>query len=502
MMHTVVFSDVHLAEAEPGDGLWMRYRQRRFSPDREIAEMLSALRRTIAARADTLVVVLNGDIFDFDAPRVVGGESVFHDLPRDAAHAVPAMEAILRDNPHFVTSLGAVLADGHSVVFVSGNHDAQLTLPDVRAALRDRLVAAARDVLAERGERLGDGLAARIVFRAWIHRTSDGIVVEHGNQYDPFCSFRYPMAPYARDRSEIQPTMGSLAARLLVARMGYFNPHVEQSFLLTARGYMWHWLRYYAFSRRSLLYAWASGAVRMLLQLVRRRDPEDRRRRRANIAACTRETKTPVRVVARHARLFARPAEDRLSIVVRELWVDRVVMVLACLLLGGLWLGLTSGKLAFGALFPLSLWCGYELWIPKVPLAENWRRLARVARKVARIHGARAVLFGHTHQPEGSWEAGVFYGNTGSWSAAFRDIACTEPLSDERPLVWLCSDAEGTLSGGLVAWKAGRFEPRVVEGDFGIVDPPPPDGDGRRDHEHDREHEPSRDGRGPTTLAA
>ena len=72
------------------------------------------------------------------------------------------------------------------------------------------------------------------------------------------------------------------------------------------------------------------------------------------------------------------------------------------------------------------------------------------------MHKARAVVFGHTHMPEGVWEEGVFYGNTGSWSAAYRDVACTEPISDERPLVWL-TFAEGVLAGGLYAWKNGDF---------------------------------------------
>jgi hypothetical protein len=70
------------------------------------------------------------------------------------------------------------------------------------------------------------------------------------------------------------------------------------------------------------------------------------------------------------------------------------------------------------------------------------------------------VIFGHTHRPEGSWEDGVFFGNTGSWSAAYLDIECTRPVYDERPLVWMKSDARGELSGGLHAWKGGRFEAR------------------------------------------
>jgi predicted phosphodiesterase len=66
------------------------------------------------------------------------------------------------------------------------------------------------------------------------------------------------------------------------------------------------------------------------------------------------------------------------------------------------------------------------------------------------------VVFGHTHKPEGVWEDGVFYGNTGSWSPAYKDLECTQPLSEERPVVWLRSEGRN-LSGGLVTWRGGRF---------------------------------------------
>jgi UDP-2,3-diacylglucosamine pyrophosphatase LpxH len=483
MLHTVVISDIHLAEAEPGDGLWMRYRQRRFSPDAEVAAMLAELRRLMALSGDQLTLVLDGDIFDLDAPRVVGSESVFHDLPRTAANSIPAISAIFRDNPLFVEAVGAVIADGHTVVFVSGNHDVQLTLRQVRAHVAEHLMRAAVGELTRRGALVDEAeLRSRLLFRAWFHKTACGIVIEHGNQYDPYCAYRYPMAPWTkkpgraveRKSREIQPTMGSLATRLLISRMGYFNPHVDDSFMLGVSGYLRHWARYYAFTRRSLALAWAGGAVRLLIELVRRRYPEDRRRKRANIAACARETKVPVRTVARHARLFARPAEDRLSIVLRELWVDRVGLLLGCALFAALWLILAPIALGYVAVFPGIALFAYELAVPKVPLDEHWRRVARVARKVAKVHRARAVVFGHTHHPEGQWRGGVFYGNTGSWSAAYRDIECTQPLSAERPLVWLkTKGGDAPLRGGLFAWTQGRFEPRVVRTDVAQSTPPP-----------------------------
>ncbi|WP_437958912.1 hypothetical protein WME76_04125 [Sorangium sp. So ce119] len=481
----MAISDIHLCELEPTAGLWMRYRQAPYSPDGEIAAMLDALRGEVrkgaggpgglSSERDELTLVLNGDIFDLDAPRVIDNESVVHDLPRTAEHAVPAMEAILRDHPIFVDAVGRVVADGHTVVFVAGNHDIQLTLPEVRDAVRRRIVDAALLALSAQGsgspDRSADALGearraaieARVVFRAWFHRTKDGVIVEHGNQYDSYCSYRYPMAPFGRKPGEIQPTMGSLVSRLLVSRMGYFNPHVDSSFMLSGLGYLAHWARYYLFSGRSLVLAFAVGALRTMIELVRRRDPCRRALRRAGLRAAARETGAPLPAVAKHARLFARPAEDCLGRVARELWLDRLGLALVGILAALACLCWMPGGLAAAALLAPTLLVAYECAVPKPTLDAVWQGVNRAARLVARAHGAKAVIFGHTHNPEGSWEDGVFFGNTGSWSAAFEDIACTKPVFEARPLVWLRSEdgaaPEEPLLGGLVMWKDARFQP-------------------------------------------
>lgn len=451
MNHTVIISDIHLCELEKSDGLWMRYRQAPYCPDQELIAMLGELRRRV--RGQRLSLVLNGDIFDLDAPRVVEGESQFHNLPRSAEHAVPMMAAILDDHPGVVQALGEVLADGHTVVLISGNHDVQMTLPEVRALLQGRLVEAARQAGG------GDGAEARVQFRAWFHRTEDGIVVEHGHQYDSYCSHRYPMAPFSDEPGVIQPTVGSLTARLLTSRMGFFNPHVESSFMLTAAGYAAHWARQYMLSKRSLLMPWLVGAVRTMAELLRVRQRPEEARHEASVAAAARETGVSEEQVRAHAALFERPAEENPARVLRELWLDRLALAGLAGALGATWLlfGSGAGAMAGAAVGP-ALFLGYEMSVPKPPLDETWVAVQRMARQVARVHGASAVIFGHTHHSEAVWEDGVFYGNSGSWSAAFRDLACTEPVEDSRPVLWLRSE-DGQLAGGMMRWRAGAFEP-------------------------------------------
>lgn len=449
----MVLSDIHLCEVEREGGLWMRYRQPAFSPAPEIAGMLADLRRRV--RGDRLSLILNGDIFDFDAPRVVGRSSVSHDHPRDARHATAALAAMIDDHPIFARALGEILADGHTVVFVSGNHDVQLTLPEVRELLADRLADAAIDAGA--GEARA-AVRARVLFRSWFHRTGDGIVVEHGHQYDAYCAHRHPAAPFGLDGNTIQPTLGSLVARHLASRMGYFNPHVDGSYELSAFGYLWHWARYYALSHRSLIGAWAVGALRTVFRLSRARSPVTRAHRRDHLARAAAETGATPLSVARHARLFARPVGDRLHLALRVLWLDRVAVLSFAVLTAIIALVGAKGALLAAIAAPVLLG-GYEAITPKEPLDAVWKRVQRAARKVAAIHRARAVVFGHTHRAEGTWEEGIFYGNSGSWSAAFRDPECTQPVETARPFIWLWSDAEGALHGGLSRWRDGVIIP-------------------------------------------
>lgn len=408
--------------------------------------MLDALCERLGSARMTLV--LNGDIFDFDAPRVVDGVSRFHDLPRTSEHAVPAMASILDDHPLFVDALSRVLHRGHEIVFISGNHDAVLTLPEVRSLIAARLAPS-------------NSLQARILFRAWFHLTPDKILIEHGHLYDPYCAFRYPMAPYLDDGCEIAPTIGSIGTRVLVARLGYFNPHVDRSFTMTKANFVWHWIRYYLFTRQSIVATWLYGITCIMTRIVRARQHPSRARARQNILTGVRETGARLLATARHARLLESPADSPFGIA-RDLWVDRVFVMLGSLALG-ITLALKQG-LPWGPLWlmlPFAVFPLYDRLAPRPRLTESWERVTSVMQRIAKVHRARAVIFGHTHDPYGTWDEGVFLGNSGSWSAAV-STESGELLVNERPLIWLETNDRGEISGGLYAWTRGTFEARVV----------------------------------------
>ncbi len=467
--HTVVISDVHLIQAhpeDPSDPLWMRYRLRDHHPDADLASLVDHLLET---RGDGIIeLVWDGDVLDFDAPWVKDGTSSFDEFPPDEAGCAAHLRRILADHPVWVAAAARLVAAGHRLLVMSGNHDVELVWPAVRRALRDELgLAAARAGLPLDARALEE----RVRFRAWFHVTEDGIYVEHGNQYDLFSNVRYPMLPLARGRSRIHPQLGKLAFRRTGARMGYLNPYCDEVFYLGFIGYMTHWLRFYARSRRHSLRTWLRGSVRTVAEIWRDRHREDWTRE--NRALARAETGASDAAVDRTAALAARSAEHTMLPILRELWLDRLAILAVVLAATALALalgGARAGILALAAAGALAV--VYERVTPK-PDPRSYDAPPESVRRLFAIHGVRAVCLGHTHRPSGAWERGDdgaprFLGNSGSWCPAFRDPACTDPVLARRPLLLLTSEG-GALGGGLFWWDGRGLVAEVTDGPVGAL---------------------------------
>lgn len=459
--HVVVLSDLHLWQTTDSEELWMLYRHRRFQPDAQLARLFSLLCERIPP--GQLDLVLNGDIFDFDVPPICAGKPQHARSPRDEPSAVERMRDILADHSGFILALANVLLSRHRVIFVIGNHDIQLQFSGVRALLRQQVMSACR-VLDERRTAADlSELSERIEFHRWFYRSPLGIHIEHGQQYDPFCSVSDPVWPFHVD-GRLYNTVGTLVIEHVIGRLGYFNPNVERSYLLTTRQYLDHWLRYYWRSPRSLLRTFFFGAARILIELLAEnglvgRGPRDPALQPADEAA--------------HASLFA---HWDVRATLRILRLDRMLLTLGLLLAAALLLlspvaGLCAALLIVGV---------YRSIYPKRSheLAEISEETQRAARRIARIYGSRAVIFGHSHEASGHFEAGVFYGNSGTWVPMHHDIACTMAVEPSRPLIWLYEQG-GVLQGGLYRVQGGQLSVTtgihpLPHGDDTITRPSPP----------------------------
>ncbi|MBI5491002.1 MAG: metallophosphoesterase [Deltaproteobacteria bacterium] len=419
----LVVSDLHLADVEDNPDGWKAYKSSRYLFDDEFDRLV---RRFVAEAegGDRLALVLNGDIFDFDVVTAVPEKPPWpvrrferrRGLDATAEKSVWKLERMLEHHPRFLATLAGFVADGHELIYVLGNHDREFHFPEVRRAL----VAA----LERRAAAAGRSLAIdRVLFRPWFHYVRDEIYIEHGHQYDMYTTFRHQLWPTVERRGK--PTlalpMGNLSNRYLMTRMGYFNPHASD-YILNAFRYLVHWLRYYAFSRRSLVVSWFWGSLVVMVMLFRTKKrllfpPPEHAERLAEVAG---EYGLGLDDLRALGQLQRKPITSRMFRLFRELWLDRVLIALA----------MCSGTVAL-ALLPVPLWAKLMVPLSTFPLlyfiyeqlAEGEtiftleQEIPERARAVARMLPARVVTFGHTHKPRliPLGETLVFV-DTGAWA--------------------------------------------------------------------------------------
>ncbi len=456
--HTVVVSDVHLGEAEASEGAWRYYRQRRFFPDDDMRELVGWLLARLRAD-DALDFVLDGDVFDLEGPRVKQGVPVFDEAPRTEEDAIDRTARIVADHDEFFLALARIVDLGHRVVFVAGNHDAQLTFGGVQSAVRGAVAARAAHA---------DEALARVHVEPWFFRTRDGLHVEHGHQYDAYCAFRDPLRPLDPSGRVVSPTVGTLAFRQVMSRLGYFNAYDERSYMLSFGRYLMHWVRYYLFTRRSMALAWLRGAIGIVGELLESRPSQPLLAVVRSQAHLLREAYAETldldaEALEAHAALFAEPADEDPYRVVREFHLDHVVLgavglagIVTAAFKPRLGLALAMGALAAGV--------AQELLRPRRSTRDEQARIERAAREVSRIYGAKAVVFGHTHSPHAEVENGVLYANTGAWAPQGEGL---ETTPEGRPVVWLRRSLEGDeprLEGGLYRWQDAALRPEVTLG--------------------------------------
>ena len=458
--HTVIVSDVHLSQAHPDDALdplWMRYRRSEFHPDADFASLVDYL---LAQHGqDAIEIVFNGDVFDFDAPWVKGGTSSFEEFPLTDAGCAEHARRLIADHPAWFRAVARLLNRGHRLLILSGNHDVELYWPGVRRAIREELLALCHAEAAPDSTPVD--AEAQIRFRAWFHLTEDRVYIEHGSQYDVFNGVRHAMLPLVKTRDWIHPQMGKLAFKRTGSRMGYFNPYYEETFYLGLTGYLGHFYRFYARSHRHIIRTWFFGAVSTAAEIWRHRHREDWHAEARALAHA--ETGASAEAIDATQALVARPAEEWMVPILRELWLDRVFLLLGLLLLSLVAFLLLGSKALYVVGGLLALFVLYEVVTPK-PDVRTYDSAPPSVKGLFEIHDARAVCLGHTHRPYGTWEerggAPRFYGNSGSWCPAFHDQDCTRPVLTTRPVLWLTGEA-GEVFGGLHWWDGQELVPEA-----------------------------------------
>ncbi len=459
LCHTFVVSDIHLSDSqplEPRRPLWKRYKGRDLFIDDAFSRFLVAARELAGADENAgavgppIELVLNGDIFDFDSVMAMPSDPAFdinwlerrRGLDPEEPKSVYKMSVILAEHPVFVEALRSFLNDGHRVVFVIGNHDAELNWPSVQAKIRSAI--------------LPEGESGDLRFCEWFYLSERDTLIEHGHQYDSYCVCPNPVHPliHVRGHDRVRLPFGNLAGKYMLNGMGLFNPHVESTFIRPAWGYAKFFVRYVIRTQPLLVWSWFWSAMATLVVSLHEgflpalRDPFSLEERvdgiaeRANVAP---------RIVRGMQTMHVHPAVFNPLSILRELWLDRAILF-AMLILG------TFQLFSFlNVLVNISLWWWGLLFALFMPPFVFYARtvnsnvnkyatgLRQYVAKTARLTHVKRAIMGHTHEECHRDIAGVEFLNTGTWSPAYEDVACTAPFG-RKCFAWLRPTDHGRVA--------------------------------------------------------
>lgn len=376
-------------------------------------------------------LVINGDMFDFVKMPLgpAAGQPVRAGSEQEALRK---LDRILRIHRPLFMAIATFLLAGHTVTVVEGNHDAEFFFDGVRGTLRQEIVRLAGNQLRREGQpvHLSHEVGERLVFSSWFVAQTGHYHIEHGHQYDPFCSFEHKLMPLeaplgpAADAVLTQPMSHRLLPRV-AELLGNFSTHGINDLTLADIGRLLRSLGVRKSMQLTAAYA-ALGAL-LLRQAGSRRQQglqqmavHQARRLRVLCA----ESCYSAGVLRALDKLKAPPAEYNLPTMLHLFWLDRVAAIACGAAIGILWRtlwGATWLQVAMVQVFAVVCAVALKAWDP--PAIRTVLRDA--AARISQVTGAQYVVFGHSHKPEcinlfdgynvGRQSAQPHYINGGSW---------------------------------------------------------------------------------------
>ena len=459
---TAIVSDLHLTEEEPVNlkyPLWKKYKTREFFFDKDFAEFLQMTE--LKAQGEEIELILNGDIFDFDSVSSLPENPPFRiswlerkrGLHPQEEKSVYKFQRILESHREWFMALSNFLRKGHRVVFVIGNHDLELHFPKVQEALIESLG-------------LADEEKERVKFTEWFYISNNDTLVEHGNQYDPYCLSVDPVSPFVQkyNKIEVRIPFGNLTTRYLINGMGFFNPYLESNFIMSAGEYVKFFFKYIIRAQPFLMFSWIWGATVVLVQsfldylLPPLREPLEIEGRIERIAQ--RANATP-RMVREMRSLTVPSATSRPLLILRELWLDRAfIMILIFFVISWIFLSIDQvfDMSLYWILIPFALFMPFFIFYSKtvsssIHLFKEPRE--KILTMASLITGVSRIVYGHTHIHRHEIIGPVEHLNSGTWSPAFEDVECEKPI-EQKTFIWIYPEKEGQRRAKLYQFEKGR----------------------------------------------
>ncbi|HEX4925833.1 MAG TPA: hypothetical protein VFV50_17200, partial [Bdellovibrionales bacterium] len=356
----------------------------------------------------------------------------------------------------WVAALREFVMAGNRAIFVIGNHDLELHYPGVQAAILEALA-------------LPPEWVSNVVFNEFFYLSNQDTLIEHGNQYDPYCVCQNPISPFIQkfNRIEVRQPFGNLASRYMINGMGFFNPHADSNYIMSLGEYARFFVKYMARTQPLIIWTWFWGASMTLLQsfldrlLPEVKDPlqiEDK------VEEIARRANATPRMVRELLELKVHPASSYPLVIARELWLDRAFIVLVFFMVT--YLVFVTVKLMwsislFWLFIPLFLFLPFFIFYAKSISSKTFaykEPKEGVLTTAAHITGAKRIVYGHTHIIRHEMIGEVEHLNCGTWSPAFKDVECTLPYG-QKNFVWIEPDEEGGRRATLFEFLGTRARP-------------------------------------------
>jgi UDP-2,3-diacylglucosamine pyrophosphatase LpxH len=435
-----VFSDVHLGsdlnDCTPNTT------RRSASIDRDLVGFLAHYRKEKPS-GERWRIVIAGDFIDFIGMAIAipaelatepSAEERAHGLGNAAEHARLKLGRVAIRHADVFSELARFVADGHALTVVHGNHDIEFHWDGVKDDFRAILEGHAKR------EQPGLDVASfqeRVEFSPWFFYRDGVAFIEHGHQYDPFCSTDHVMAPLSPlDPRRIARGFTDVLLRYVVRPTLGMKEHGHEH-----KGM----LDYVAFGARLGL----GGLLRLggrfavaVLELFRLRRAyfteaagrlrAEHERRVALLSEATRIGADRLRALL---RLQVPPITRSVRGIVASVLLDRLALAVASLLmlLGVAVVGVYHGHALYAALGVIVAWALFHRYLSGKRTVDPADTLVAKASQLATLFPAAFVVMGHTHTPVHRPAGETTYINVGSWAEEEGAADTTLPDPSKTP---------------------------------------------------------------------
>jgi UDP-2,3-diacylglucosamine pyrophosphatase LpxH len=388
-------------------------------------------------------LVVNGDMVDFlavcllpregdlepEARAEAEGhpEDLVYGLGNRPAAAKNKMARVLARHPGVFRTLAEFIGAGNELSIIVGNHDVEFHWPVVQETFKRGVSARWNESRPARrpGAMTAAEVEQRITFHPWFYFQENVVWVEHGHQYDEYCSFDYLLNPVTPDGEEVILNVGAAGARYISNHLEGCDPHQQEDWdaighirwtlAQGARGMARVYRSYVAFVLR-MLGMWRMFAKQPAEVEARRRTHREKLR---ELAARTRLDEKTLEALddLRH-----RPLMHNLGKLIAALMLDRMLVLATTVLLilvfvlalpWGWALAAVGGTIALGW---LTNW-----WLSRGRMVDPAPKMRAVTQRIRNLVHTPYVVMGHSHYPQAvKLDGGGMYFNTGTWVATER----------------------------------------------------------------------------------